>query len=57
MYNESNQIYGAPKITHILKEQVHIIYEKTVGNYMRELDIRAIWVSPYKRITIDPDFK
>ena len=23
---------------------------------MRELGIRAIWVSPYKRTTIDPDF-
>ncbi len=23
---------------------------------MRELEIRSIWVSPYKRSTIDPDF-
>lgn len=23
---------------------------------MRELEIRAIWVSQYKRTTIDPDF-
>ena len=23
---------------------------------MRELQIKAIWVSPYKRSTIDPDF-
>lgn len=56
IYNESNQIYGAPKITHLLKEKGHIIAEKTVGNYMRELGIRAIWVSPYKRTTIDPNF-
>lgn len=56
IYNESNQIYGAPKITHLLREEGHIIAEKTVGNYMRELGIRAIWVSPYKRTTIDPDF-
>ena len=56
IYNESNQIYGAPKITHLLEKEGHIISEKTVGNYMRELDIRAIWVSPYKRTTIDPDF-
>ena len=55
IYNESNQIYGAPKITHLLKEEGHVISEKTVGNYMRELDIRAIWVSPYKRTTIDPN--
>ena len=56
IYNESNQIYGAPKITHLLREKGHIIAEKTVGNYMRELGIKAIWVSPYKRTTIDPDF-
>lgn len=23
---------------------------------MRELGIKAIWISPYKRTTIDPDF-
>ena len=56
IYNESNQIYGAPKITHLLKEEGYVISEKTVGNYMRELDIRAIWVSTYKRTTIYPEF-
>lgn len=56
IYNESKQIYGAPKITSILQGNGHVIAEKTVGNYMRELKIRAIWVSPYKRTTIDPDF-
>lgn len=56
IYNESRQIYGAPKITSILQSRGHVIAEKTVGNYMRELGIRAIWVSPYRRTTIDPDF-
>lgn len=56
IYNESHQIYGAPKITTILRSRGHIISEKTVGNYMRELGIKAIWVSPYKRTTVDPDF-
>lgn len=56
IYNESKQIYGAPKITSILRKRGHTIAEKTVGNYMRELGIKAIWVSPYKRTTIDPDF-
>lgn len=56
IYNESKQIYGAPKITKLLRDKGHIIAEKTVGNYMREAGIRAIWVSPYKRTTIDPDF-
>ena len=56
IYNESKQIYGAPKITSILQGRGHVIAEKTVGNYMRELGIKAIWVSLYKRTTIDPDF-
>jgi len=56
IYNESKQIYGAPKITSILRSKGHVIAEKTVGNYMRELGIKAIWVSPYRRTTIDPDF-
>ena len=56
IYNESKQIYGAPKITKKLRENGHVIAEKTVGNYMKELNIRAIWVSPYRRTTIDPDF-
>lgn len=56
IYNESKQIYGAPKITAQLNKQGVAVSEKTVGNYMREIGIKAIWVSPYKRTTIDPDF-
>lgn len=56
VYNESCQIYGAPKITSILQSRGHVISEKTVGNYMREEGIKAIWVRPYVRTTIDPDF-
>ncbi|SNT04347.1 Integrase core domain-containing protein [Anaerovirgula multivorans] len=56
IYNESKQIYGAPKITSVLESRGHIIAEKTVGNYMREEGIKAIWVRPYTRTTIDPDF-
>jgi putative transposase len=56
IHNESKQIYGAPKITETLKAKGHIITEKTVGNYMHEEGIKAIWVSPYVRTTIDPDF-
>lgn len=56
IYNESRQIYGAPKITSILRNKGYVIAEKTVGNYMRESGIKAIWISPYKRTTIDPDF-
>lgn len=56
IYNESHQIYGAPKITSILQSRGYVIAEKTVGNYMREEGIKAIWVRPYTRTTIDPDF-
>lgn len=56
IHNKSKQIYGAPKITSILKARGHKISEKTVGNYMRELGLKAIWVRPYKKTTIDPNF-
>lgn len=56
IYNASHQIYGAPKITSILQSRGHVIAEKTVGNYMREEGIKAVWVRPYIRTTIDPDF-
>lgn len=56
VYNESNQIYGAPKIRAKLNKEGYMVAEKTVGNYMRELGIRAIWTSPYKRTTVDSNF-
>lgn len=56
IYNESHQIYGAPKIASILQSRGYVISEKTVGNYMREEGLKAIWVRPYTRTTIDPDF-
>ncbi|ABR47518.1 conserved hypothetical protein [Alkaliphilus metalliredigens QYMF] len=56
IYNESKQIYGAPKITETLLSRGHTIAEKTVGNYMREEGIKAIWVTRYVRTTIAPDF-
>lgn len=56
IHNESKQIYGAPKITETLRSKGYVVTEKTVGNYMREEDIKAIWVKPFVRTTIDPDF-
>ena len=56
IYNESYQIYGAPKITSILNANECIVAERTVSKYMRELNIKAIWVRPYTATTIDPDF-
>ncbi len=52
----SKQIYGAPKITRELRKQGIRIAEKTVGNYMREMGLRAHYIKPYIKTTIDPDF-
>lgn len=56
IYNESHQNYGAPKITQQLRKDGEKISEKTVGNYMRELGIKAQYIKPYTVTTIDPDF-
>lgn len=56
IYNKSHQNYGAPKITKVLQSEGEKISEKTVGNYMRELGIRAQYIKPYTVTTIDSDF-
>lgn len=56
IYNESHQNYGAPKITEQLRKDGEKISEKTVGNYMRELGIKAQYIKPYTVTTVDPDF-
>lgn len=56
IYNESHQNYGAPKITEQLRKEGEQISEKTVGNYMRELGIKAQYVKPYTVTTVEPDF-
>jgi putative transposase len=56
IYKDSKQIYGAPKITHILKAQGYTVSQKTVSNYMKEEGIKAVWIKPYVKTTINPDF-
>lgn len=56
IYNESHQNYGAPKITECLKREGEVIAEKTVGNYMRELGIKAQYIKHYTVTTVDSDF-
>jgi len=56
IHQESNEIYGAPKITSVLQDQGEIISEKTVGNYMREMGIKAWYVKPYIQTTIQSNF-
>lgn len=55
IYNDSKQNYGAPKITKVLNRQGEKISEKTVGNYMRELGIKAQYIKPYTVTTINSD--
>ncbi len=56
IYIQSMRIYGAPKITKELEKMGIKIAEKTVGNYMREMGIKARYIKPFIKTTIDPDF-
>ena len=47
--------YGAPKIAAELRKSGETITEKTVGNYMRQMGIKAQWIKPYTQTTIDSD--
>ena len=55
IYDASHQNYGAPKITVELRKSGECVSEKTVGNYMRQMGIKAQWVKPYTQTTIDSD--
>ena len=56
IYDESHQNYGAPKIREILCQNGEKRAEKTVGNYMREMGIKAQYIKPYTVTTIDSNF-
>lgn len=56
IYNASYQNYGAPKITAELRKNGEKISERTVGKYMNEIGIKAQWIKPYTRTTVNPDF-
>ena len=56
IYDAAKQNYGAPKITHELRQSGEVISERTVGKYMREMGIKAQWVKPWIATTKDSDF-
>ena len=56
IHKDSHLIYGAPKITEILRKQGEIISQRTVSLYMKELGIKAVYISPYTRTTHSEDF-
>ena len=56
IYDKSKEIYGSPKITHILRQEGYKISQKTVSNYMREIGIKACYIKPWTKTTISKDF-
>ena len=56
IYDNSKQNYGAPKISQELRKSGETISQRTVGKYMREMDIRAPWTKPWTTTTRDSDF-
>lgn len=56
IYEESKQIYGAPKITVELNKQGYGVSEKYVGNIMRKHNLKAHYIKPYTSTTKNCDF-
>lgn len=56
IYDDSHQNYGAPKITHELRQKGECISERTVSKYMRMMGIHAQWVKHWIATTKDSDF-
>ena len=56
IYLQSKQIYGAPKITRELMKKGIKVAEKTVGNYMREMGIKAHYIKTIPKAATDPTF-
>lgn len=56
VYDDSNQNYGAPKITSELRKKGESISQRTVGKYMHEMGIKAQWIKPWTTTTCDSDF-
>lgn len=55
IHKESYQIYGAPKIARELLKGGTTISERTVGQYMKEMGLRAHWIKHYTVTTTDSD--
>ncbi len=56
IYEESHEIYGAPKIAAKLRQKGDKVSERTVGKYMREIGIQACYRKHRTRTTRDSDF-
>lgn len=56
IYEESHNIYGAPKITKELHKAGLEISEKTVSRYMHQMGIHAWYRKPYTVTTVSDDY-
>lgn len=52
-FNDSNQLYGSPKITHLLRAEGFVVSQKTVARIMRENGWRSRTVKKFKVNTTD----
>lgn len=56
IYEESHEIYGAPKIAAKMRQKGDKVSKRTVGKYMREIGIRACYRKHRTHTTRDSDF-
>ncbi len=56
IHEESHEIYGAPKIAEKMRQNGDRVSDKTIGNYMREMGLRACYRKHYVRTTKDSNF-
>lgn len=56
IHKESHEIYGAPKIAEEMRKKGDRISNKTVGNYMKKIGIKACYIKHSIKTTIQPDF-
>ncbi|MGL5550325.1 MAG: IS3 family transposase [Culicoidibacterales bacterium] len=56
IHENSHEIYGAPKIAKLLNEQGVVVSKRTVGQYMKEVGLKAHYIKPYTITTKDSNF-
>jgi putative transposase len=52
-FNDSTGRYGSPKITHLLQLEGHVVIERTVSKYMKEMGLRSCVSKKFKVTTTD----
>jgi putative transposase len=52
-YEDSQGIYGSPKITHLLRDEGYTVCEKTVARIMQEKGLRSITAKNFRVTTTD----